>query len=949
MKLMYILFAAFAIAQSVTGAPVIYSTDFNNGNNEQWVAHGGNWKWAKAPVKDIEGGDKAIYVDGTVRQIYLIKQFTGLKITSPRQTVLKMKLKIDSAVPPAYISCSVKQGNIYVGMANGRILPNEWFEWEIPLMSMSGPRKERFNPDNGAVTSVSLFIIQRETAPDGNLQTLYLKKLSIEEVAATPSSEVTLNDWRAPSTPTIHPETLHPLLTDKAGESSFYLDKACTIAAPAAIAKLADELNAELAKTLGGKLKVVRREGKNPYFIYISRSDGKKTETVSDMQGEDFRLAVTEEGILLEAGTQAGLINGIYEFLHGLGYRWYMPGELGECLPPCMTFRLKKTDKHISPKWEMRYIWYAYGLWTKGYNTPAGMEDFELWSRRNHIKNTTDYPAYHNFYRIFPKDKYFKAHPEYFSLIKGKRKADAVEGQICASNTEVIRIVAESAAAAFKNTPSLKGYSLTPNDNPYMCQCENCLKYQDPSYLVDTRTYAYGYPEGAELHIQMMNRIRNLISSEFPDKYLITIVNYDNISRPPRQVVPDKHLVFGFTTMPCCKLHALTDGNCPVNSEFLKLYQSWEKFGNPMYIRDYDPIVYWKGLPALLTGPVYSNLKQCGSTPGFLGFNTEAHRSWATNVPNYYLKARLGWEREPPDLQKIMDEYFVLFFGPASVEMKNYYSLFACLLKKSPLHPVARDLDYAMLGLFTSRNCDIMADTLARAVQACPPGSKYAERIAMLKMNFDYLKLYVKMLQEINEGKTKDALDVIGQMKILVAELDRSYPSAILRKYVDGELEKTAAALKERQDSQAGKNVVADLNKCSFRTDPDKAGVKEQWFGVDYSSIDWKNISLTAPWEKQGYNYDGTAWYRKKFFLPLNFKGRELMLYVGALDEEGVFYLNGKKVFIRKHLTKDGWKESFEFPVSQYLNYGSENVLAVSVTDSGGDGGIWKGMFLYQK
>ncbi len=924
-------------------------SELERGSNDQWIAQGGSWKWSKAPVKEIEGGKKAVYVDGTVKQIYLIRPFAGLKIMSPQQTVLKVKLKIESAIPPAYINCSVKQGNIFVAAAKERVPLNEWFEWEIPLLSMSGLRKERFNPNNGAVTQISLFAMQRKTAPDDNLLTLYLKELSLEENAVASVPKVTLKDWRVPVAPVIHPETLRPLLSAKAEESVFLLDKTCAMVVSGAAAVLADELNAELAKTIGGKLKIVRRDGTDSRFIHIGRPAPEKKETSPKMEDEEFHLAVTDGGIWLEAGMEAGLTNGIYEFLQGLGYRWYMPGEIGECLPQEKTFHLKKIDRRISPRQEMRYIWYAYGLWEKGFNTTDDMKAFELWSRRNHIKNQTAYLAYHNFSRVFPKNKYYKAHPEYYSLIKGKRCADAAEGQICASNSEVIRILAENAVAAFRNTPGLKGYSLTPNDNPYMCQCDNCLKYQDPSYLVNTRTYAYGYPEGTDLHLRMMNQVRNLIRSEFPDKYLVTIVNYDNISRPPRHIEPDKHLVFGFTTMPCCKLHALNDGKCPVNRELQKIYHAWGKYGNPMYLRDYDPIVYWKGLPALLPGLVYSNLAYCSSTSAFLGFNTEGHRSWATNIPNYYLKARLGWETETPDFQKIMDDYFIRFFGPAAGEMKNYYSQFDWLMKNSPLHPVARDLDNTVIELFTPENCVLMSDTLARALQACPPGSKYAVRTAMLKMNFDYLKLYVRMLREVNEGKTAAALEVIGRMKVLVTELDKVDPSAILRKYVETELDKTAAVLKERQDSVAGKNVVVDLNQCSFKMDVEKIGVKEQWFSTDHSSADWKTINLTSSWEKQGYDYDGTAWYRRKFFLSSECKGKELILYVGALDEEGVFYLNGKKVFVRKYLTKDSWKESFEFSVSPYLNYGSENVVAVSVTDSSGDGGIWKGMFIYQK
>ena len=48
------------------------------------------------------------------------------------------------------------------------------------------------------------------------------------------------------------------------------------------------------------------------------------------------------------------------------------------------------------------------------------------------------YGAYgHTFYRLLPVEKYLDTHPEYFSLVKGKRQGGNDSGQLCLTNPDV--------------------------------------------------------------------------------------------------------------------------------------------------------------------------------------------------------------------------------------------------------------------------------------------------------------------------------------------------------------------------------------------------------------------------------------------------------------------------------------------------------------------------------
>src|SRR5260370_40710509 len=48
------------------------------------------------------------------------------------------------------------------------------------------------------------------------------------------------------------------------------------------------------------------------------------------------------------------------------------------------------------------------------------------------------YPFVHSFLQLIPPQKYFKDHPEYFSLIDGKRREE--RSQLCLTNPDVLRL-----------------------------------------------------------------------------------------------------------------------------------------------------------------------------------------------------------------------------------------------------------------------------------------------------------------------------------------------------------------------------------------------------------------------------------------------------------------------------------------------------------------------------
>ncbi len=125
----------------------------------------------------------------------------------------------------------------------------------------------------------------------------------------------------------------------------------------------------------------------------------------------------------------------------------------------------------------------------------------------------------------------------------------------------------------------------------------------------------------------------------------------------------------------------------------------------------------------------------------------------------------------------------------------------------------------------------------------------------------------------------------------------------------------------------------------------------------------WKEINPTQLWELQGFpNYDGYAWYRKKFVLPESLKQNSfykdsISIFLDLIDDAEISFLNGLPLGQNGVLLKatdiiakkvpdspDAYRISRKYVLSvndPRLLWDKENVLAIRVFDHGGGGGMY--------
>ena len=134
------------------------------------------------------------------------------------------------------------------------------------------------------------------------------------------------------------------------------------------------------------------------------------------------------------------------------------------------------------------------------------------------------------------------------------------------------------------------------------------------------------------------------------------------------------------------------------------------------------------------------------------------------------------------------------------------------------------------------------------------------------------------------------------------------------------------------RETQARQNVWYE--KVDPGSKPESA-----WSAADLDTSNWKMMTLPTYWENAGYpDFDGVFWFRRAFDLPEKWEGGDVELHLGAVDDNETTWINGTQVGATM-----GWTVPRVYRVPGRLLKHGQNVIAVRVLDTGGNGGPYGG------
>lgn len=122
---------------------------------------------------------------------------------------------------------------------------------------------------------------------------------------------------------------------------------------------------------------------------------------------------------------------------------------------------------------------------------------------------------------------------------------------------------------------------------------------------------------------------------------------------------------------------------------------------------------------------------------------------------------------------------------------------------------------------------------------------------------------------------------------------------------------------------------------AALENDP---GDRQRWYDpkAAASSKGWRTMELPQIWEPVLGPADGHVWFRRTVTLPASVEGREGVLMLPAVDDNDVSYVNGCRVG-----ETFGCAVQRRYAIPAGVLHGGENLVAVRVDDTGGNGGIW--------
>ncbi len=124
---------------------------------------------------------------------------------------------------------------------------------------------------------------------------------------------------------------------------------------------------------------------------------------------------------------------------------------------------------------------------------------------------------------------------------------------------------------------------------------------------------------------------------------------------------------------------------------------------------------------------------------------------------------------------------------------------------------------------------------------------------------------------------------------------------------------------------------LADWNASVEKADKGSGSAGLKWAEPSLDISDWKDMELPQLWETVIGDIDGVIWFRKTFKAPESWQGKELVVELGAIDDEDVTFLNGKKI---GETTGEGsYNKPRQYKVAADIVRTGDNVVAVRAYD----------------
>lgn len=464
----------------------------------------------------------------------------------------------------------------------------------------------------------------------------------------------------------------------------------------------------ELAYILGKMTKVkfaiqplAQKKGSQPSFIIGQTPQAKKAgANFQKFAPDEWFVKKVGKDIILSGGNHRGSLYAVYRLMEKYG-KVSFPSWDVEVIPSQKSLTIpEKLFFNKRPAFKIRTIYdgVTYGNRRFKKEIIAKKQLFNIRNGEtatagtNQFDTTKQYYYTHNFYMFVDPRKYFKSHPEYFSMNeKGKRfigKTLYSESQLCLTNPAVTKITIDKMLEFIRkdrkkfpngNHPTV--YRLAQLDSSsFFCKCAPCMKINKK--------------EGGDTALLLLyiNAVQKAVEKVYPDVRILTSF-YVSTERPAKTVRPYKNVMAEWID-----LYSYSDCYRPLTSRFNKdrkeQFLAWSKLiakGN-MGIWDYHNMRDTVNTPNLETviDAMPADLQffhKNGVSRYFTEMEDGAAYYGASQIfldLQYYLGRQLMIDPYQ-DSEKLVTHYMKACYGPSAGSMTKILNIIREALKKEPV------------------------------------------------------------------------------------------------------------------------------------------------------------------------------------------------------------------------------------------------------------------------
>ena len=497
----------------------------------------------------------------------------------------------------------------------------------------------------------------------------------------------------------------------------------------------ADELRAFLERQTGVALPVATDDGPLPARA-ILLGETRQTERLlgaagaaRDLGDEGFRLKAVPPHLLILGGEGRGPLYGVYELLERFGgCAWYAPRF--EVVPALAAFSVPgDLDETQRPAFALRTEnWGASSAEGRAFaaRNKLNLRDFDAKLGGSRFRFDPVLGMCHTFNRLLPPEAWFDAHPEYFSLVNGRRLR--VRTQLCLTNPDVVRLCTEKVLAriAASYPKGIRYYGVSPNDWLNACECPDCA-------ALDRRAKS----RSGSL-IAFVNKIAEAVEARYPDVVIQTLA-YSYTRRPPEGIAPRRNVQVCLCTIECDFAKPIPVSRARENRRVRHAFGVWAAGGCRLGVWDYASNFgcyqhLWPNYDALRGNLAF--FRDQGVREVFTLTNGGGANDVWSNI-RCWLLAKWMWN---PGLDegRLLARCFRDHFGPAAPDVQAYFDFIRALPRDTKRFPLTCFANVYAAGIETADL--VRADAFLARAAARVAGTAWEENVRLARIPVDFTR-----------------------------------------------------------------------------------------------------------------------------------------------------------------------------------------------------------------